>query len=174
LNKTATSGRGFPKKNTLGVDMPSRDEILESLGYPLDRVPLPGATYKTVLVEGLVAYVSGCLPNDGGRNLVSAGKVPSVVSLEDAKKAAALCAANILRLVRQKTGSLDRISRILKLVGFVNSDVTFTDQSQVVNGASQLMIDVLGEAGWHARSAVGVAQLPLGASVEVEAIVQLK
>jgi enamine deaminase RidA (YjgF/YER057c/UK114 family) len=154
--------------------MASREEILESLGYPLDKVPLPGATYKTVLVEGLVAYVSGCLPNDGGRNLVSVGKVPSVISLENAKKAAALCAANILRLVRQETGSLDRISRILKLVGFVNSDVSFTDQSQVINGASQLMIDVLGEAGWHARSAVGVAQLPLGASVEVEAILQLK
>jgi len=105
---------------------------------------------------------------------VSIGKVPSVISLEDAKKAAALSAANILRLIRQETGSLDRISRILKLVGFVNSDANFTDQSQVINGASQLMIDVLGEAGWHARSAVGVAQLPLGASVEVEAIVQLK
>jgi enamine deaminase RidA (YjgF/YER057c/UK114 family) len=154
--------------------MPTRDEILQSLGYPLDRLPLPGATYKTVVIEGSVAYVSGCLPNDGGRNLVSIGKVPSAVSLEDAKKAAALCAANILRLIRQETGSLDRISRILKLVGFVNSDANFTDQSQVVNGASQLMIDVLGEAGWHARSAVGVAQLPLGASVEVEAIVQLK
>jgi enamine deaminase RidA (YjgF/YER057c/UK114 family) len=154
--------------------MPSREEILQSLGYPLDRLPLPGATYKTVVIEGSVAYVSGCLPNDGGRNLVSIGKVPSVVSLEDAKKAAALSAANILRLIQQETGSLDRISRILKLVGFVNSDTNFTDQSQVINGASQLMIDVLGEAGWHARSAVGVAQLPLGASVEVEAIVQLK
>lgn len=154
--------------------MPTREQILESLGYPLDKVPLPGATYRPVIIEGSIAYVSGCLPNDGGRNLTSIGKVPSVVSLEDAKKAAALSAANILRLVRQETGSLDRISRVLKLVGFVNSDSDFTDQSQVVNGASQLMIDVLGEAGWHARSAVGVAQLPLGASVEVEAIIQLK
>ena len=152
----------------------SPDQKLESLGYPLDRKLSPGATYRTVLVDGATAYVSGCLPFDGEKNLVSRGKVPSRVSLEAARLAAALCAANILRLIRQELGSIDRIQRMIKLTGFVNSDPNFQEQHLVVNGASQLLIDVLGDAGWHARSAVGVAQLPLGASVEVEAIIKLK
>jgi len=105
---------------------------------------------------------------------VSQGKVRSQVNLEDARKAAALCAANVLRLIRHEVGSLDRVERMLKVVGFVNSDPDFVEQHLVINGASQLFIDVLGEAGWHARSAIGMAQLPLGASVEVEAIVKLK
>jgi len=104
---------------------------------------------------------------------VSKGKVPSQVSLEDARKAAALCAANVLRLVRQQVGSLDRVERMLRVTGYVNSDADFTEQHLVINGASQLFLDVLGDDGWHARSAVGMAQLPLGASVEVEAILKL-
>jgi len=151
-----------------------RDQKLESLGYPLDRKLSPGAIYRPVIIDGTTAYVSGCVPFDGDKNLVSRGKVPSQVSLEDAKKAAALCAANILRLIRQELGSLDPIERMLKVVGFVNSDPDFTDQHLVINGASQLFLDVLGDAGWHARSAVGMAQLPLGSSVEVEAILKLK
>lgn len=150
------------------------DEKLSSLGFPPDRVPAPGALYRTVVVDGTTVYVSGCIPNDGERNLVSKGKVPSQVSLEDAKKAAALCAANILRLVRKELGSLDRVDRVLKVTGFVNSDPDFIEQHLVINGASQLFIDVLGEAGWHARSSIGMAQLPLGASVEVEAILKIK
>jgi enamine deaminase RidA (YjgF/YER057c/UK114 family) len=114
------------------------------------------------------------VPFDENQKLTSKGKVPTEVSLEEAKKAAALCAANILRLVRREVGSLDRIERVLKVVGFVNSDPTFEEQHLVINGASQLLVDVLGEAGWHARSAVGMAALPLGASVEVEAILKLK
>jgi enamine deaminase RidA (YjgF/YER057c/UK114 family) len=100
--------------------------------------------------------------------------VPTDVSLADAQKAAALCAANILRLVRREVGSLERIERMLKVVGFVNCDPNFGEQHLVINGASQLLVDVLGEADWHARSAVGMAALPLGASVEVEAILKLK
>jgi enamine deaminase RidA (YjgF/YER057c/UK114 family) len=100
--------------------------------------------------------------------------VPSQVSLEDAKKAAALCAANVLRLVRQELGSLDKVERVLRVTGYVNSDPNFTEQHLVINGASQLLVDVFGEQGWHARSAVGMAQLPLGASVEVEAILKRK
>lgn len=152
----------------------SPDQKLESLGYPLDRKLSPGAIYKTIVVDGTTAYVSGCLPFDGDKNLVSQGKVPSQVSLEEARKAAALCAANILRLVRQEVGSLQRVQRVLKVTGFVNSEDHFIEQHLVINGASQLFVDVLGEAGWHARSAVGMAQLPLGASVEIEAILKLK
>ena len=155
--------------------MGERDRKLEAMGYPLDRVPRPGAIYKPVLIDGTTVYVSGCVPFDGHGNLASKGKVPSEVSLADAQKAAALCAANVLRLVRQELGSLDRIDRVLKVLGFVNTDPDFTDQHLVINGASQLFVDVLGpEHGIHARSAVGMAQLPLGSSVEVEAILKLK
>ena len=154
--------------------MPTPDQRLEALGFPLDRHLSPGAMYRPVVIDGTTAYVSGCVPFDGDKNLVSKGKVPSQIPLEDARRAAALCAANVLRLIRQELGSLERIERILKVTGFVNSDSDFTDHHLVINGASQLFVDVLGEAGWHARSAVGVAQLPLGSSVEVEAIIKLK
>lgn len=150
------------------------DEKLESLGYPLDRKPSPAAIYKPVVIDGTIAYVSGCVPFDGDKNLVSQGKVPSQVSVEDARRAAALCAANILRAVRQEVGSLDRIARVLRVTGYVNSEDHFIEQHLVINGASQLFVDVLGDAGWHSRSAVGMAQLPLGASVEVDAILKLK
>jgi enamine deaminase RidA (YjgF/YER057c/UK114 family) len=150
------------------------DQKLESLGYPLDRVPAPGALYQPVVIDGTTVYVSGCVPLDGARNLVSKGKIPSQISLEEAKKAAALCAANVLRLVRQELGSLDRIERMLRVTGYVNTDPAFTDQHLVINGASQLFVDVFGQAGMHARTAVGMSQLPLGSSVEVEAILKLK
>lgn len=153
---------------------PSPDQKLQSLGYPLDRKLSPGAIYKPVVIDGAIAYVSGCVPFDGDKNLVSQGKVRSQVSVEEARKAAALCAANVLRLIRQEVGSLERIERMLKVVGFVNSDPDFIEQHLVINGASQLFVDVFGDAGWHARSAIGVAQLPLGASVEVEAVMKLK
>jgi enamine deaminase RidA (YjgF/YER057c/UK114 family) len=154
--------------------MNDRDRKLESLGYPLDRNLSPGAIYRSVVVDGTTVYVSGCVAFDGDKNLVSKGKVPSQVSLDEARKAAALCAANVLRLVRQELGSLDRLERVLRLTGYVNSDPGFTDQHLVINGASQLMLDVFGEAGWHARTALGMAQLPLGSSVEVEAILKLR
>ncbi len=150
------------------------DEILESLGYSFAKTLSSGAIYRGVVIDGTTAYVSGCIPLDGQKNLVSKGKVPSQVSLEEARNAAALCAANVLRLIHQEVGSLERVERILKLTGFVNSDPDFMEQHLVINGASQLLVDVFGEAGWHARSAVGMAALPLGASVEVEVIVKLK
>jgi enamine deaminase RidA (YjgF/YER057c/UK114 family) len=154
--------------------MNERERKLESLGFPLDRKLSAGAIYKPVVVDGTTVYVSGCVPFDGDGNLASKGKVPTQVSLEDARKAAALCAANVLRLVRQELGSLDRVERVLRVTGYVNSDADFTSQHLVINGASQLFVDVFGDAGWHARSAVGMAQLPLGASVEVEAILKLR
>jgi enamine deaminase RidA (YjgF/YER057c/UK114 family) len=95
------------------------------------------------------------------------------VSLEEAQKAAELCAANLLRVFARDVGPLSRIKKILKLTGFVNSDPGFTEAHMVINGASRLFIDVLGDAGTHARSALGMASLPRGASVEVEIIVAL-
>jgi enamine deaminase RidA (YjgF/YER057c/UK114 family) len=154
--------------------MNSFDQKLASLGYSLTRIFKPAAIYRPVVIDGTTAYVSGCVPFADDESLAGKGKVISQVSVEAAQKAAALCAANVLRLVRQEAGSLDRIERMLKVTGFVNSDPDFTNQHLVINGASQLFVDVLGEAGWHARSAIGMAQLPLGACVEVEAIVKLK
>ncbi len=151
----------------------TREETLESLGYPLDRIPTPGAIYRPVVVVGTVAYVSGCVPFDGPGNLVSVGKLGRDVSLEEGQKAAALCGANVLRLLREELGSLDRIVRIVRLGGYVNCTEDFTDQHLVVNGASQLMADVLGEAGPHARTAIGMAGLPLGSSVEIDAVVEI-
>ena len=157
-----------------GIEMSERERKLEALGFALSKTLTRGAIYQPVVIDGSIAYVSGCVPFDGDKNLASKGKVPSQVSLEDAKKAAALCAANVLRLLRQELGSLDRIERMLKVTGFVNSDADFMEHHLVINGASQLFLDVLGDNGWHARSAVGMAQLPLGASVEVEAIVKIR
>ena len=154
--------------------MNEREKKLEALGYPLSKTLSAGAIYRPVVVDGTTVYVSGCVPFDGDKNLASKGKVPSQVPLEAAKKAAALCAANVLRVVRQELGSLDRVERVLRVTGYVNSDPDFTDQHLVINGASQLFVDVFGEQGWHARSAVGMAQLPLGASVEVEAILKAR
>src|SRR5437016_5817846 len=95
---------------------------LEALGSAVDRRLTPGAIYKPVVIAGTTAYVSGCVPLDGDKNLVSKGKVPSQVSLEQAQKAAALCAANVLRLVRQELGSLEPVERVLHVTGYVNSD----------------------------------------------------
>lgn len=154
--------------------MGDRDKKLEAMGYPLDDVPPPGAIYKPVVVHGNTIYVSGAVPMANGK-VVSKGKVPSEVSLEDAQKAAALCAANNLRFVIQALGSLDRIERVLRVTGYVNTDLDFTDQHIVINGASQLLIDVFGsDKGVGARTALGLAQLPQGSSTEVEMILELK
>jgi enamine deaminase RidA (YjgF/YER057c/UK114 family) len=154
--------------------MNDREQRMIHRGFSPECHLRAGAIYRPVVIDGTTAYVAGCVPFDEKQQLTSKGKVRSQVSLEEAQKAAALCAANILRLVRNEVRSLDRIERILKVVGFVNSDPDFVEQHLVINGASQLFVDVLGDAGWHARSAVGMASLPLGASVEVEAVVKIK
>jgi enamine deaminase RidA (YjgF/YER057c/UK114 family) len=151
-----------------------REQKLESLGFPLDRVPGVGAIYKPVVVDGTTVYTAGTVPYDGDK-LVGKGKVPNEVSVADAKKHAALCVANILRKVRHHVGSLDRIERVLKTVGYVNSDPSFTEQHLVINGASELLREVLGEeAGIGTRTALGMVSLPLGSSVEVDVIFKLK
>lgn len=149
------------------------DKKLEALGYPLDRIPGVGAIYKPVVIDGTTIYTSGAVPFDGD-TLASKGKVPSQVSLEAAKKAAALCAANVLRAVRREIGSLDRIERVIRAVGYVNSETDFTEQHLVINGASELLRDVLGENGIGVRTAIGMAGLPLGSSVELDLILKLK
>ena len=154
----------------------SREQKLEELGYLLSDIPNPAAVYKAVVIDGNTAYVSGAIPIAEGQVASEhCGKVPSQVSVEDAHTTAALCAANLLRVLHAELGSLDRIERVLKLTGYVNSEGDFTQQHVVINGASQLLIDVLGmEAGMGARAAVGVAGLPLGVSVEVDLVLKVK
>jgi enamine deaminase RidA (YjgF/YER057c/UK114 family) len=154
--------------------MDDREQKMLDLGFSPECNLKVGAIYRPVVIDGTTAYVAGCIPYDENQKLTSKGKVPSDVSLEDARKAAAVCAANILRLLRRELGSLDRVERMLKVFGMVNSCPDFAEQHLVINGASQLFVDVLGESGWHARSAVGMAALPLGASVEVEAVVKIR
>lgn len=149
-----------------------RDATLESSGFPLDRSSPEGVLVDALSIDGKTVYASGQVPFDGDQ-LTSCGKVPSQVSLVDAVTAAELCAANVLRAVRKHIGTLDRVDRVVRLTGYVNSNEDFTDQHLVINGASQLVLDIFGEAGKHARTAIGVAQLPLGASVEVEMILRL-
>jgi len=153
--------------------MSERVQKLEALGYPINRINPEGDVIKGVVVDGTTIYASGQVPFDGAE-LTSKGKVPSEVSAEDAKTAAALCAANLLRAVHRELGSLDRVERILRITGYVNADPDFTDAHLVINGASDLVKSVFGDAGQHARSALGLAQLPLGSSVEVEMILKLK
>lgn len=152
----------------------TREEKLESLGFPLDRIPAPAAIYRPVVVQGTTAYVSGCLPFDGPNNLTSKGKLGRDVSLAQGQQAAALCAANILRLLAQELGDLSRIKQVLRIGGYVNTTEDFTDHHLVINGASQLLVDVLGDAAPHARTSLGLAQLPLGTSVEVDAVVEIE
>ncbi len=153
--------------------MGEREKKLEALGYPIDDVPGPGAIYKPVVVHGNTVYVSGAVPV-ANKQLTARGKVPSEVSLEDAKVSAALCAANNLRFVIQELGSLDKIERVVQVTGYVNADIDFVDAHLVINGASELLREVFGDAGVGARSALGMGQLPLGASTEVEMILALK
>ncbi len=152
--------------------MNDRDTKLESLGYPPEEAPKASGLYTPLVVSGNTAYLSGMVPFENGA-LKYAGKVPSEVPIDDATEAAALCAANLLRVVRRDLGSLDRIKKLVKVCGFVNSDADFTEQHIVMNGASRLFLEVLGDAGAHARSAVGMANLPLGAAVEVELILEI-
>jgi enamine deaminase RidA (YjgF/YER057c/UK114 family) len=121
------------------------------------------------VVSGSTVYTSGQLPFVSGK-LPATGKVGAEVSAEDAKKHAEVCVINALAAVKAQIGDLDRVTRIVKVVGFVASDPQFTGQPGVVNGASELLGKIFGEAGTHARSAVGVAVLPLDAPVEVELI----
>lgn len=141
---------------------------LVDLGISLPEPAAPVAAYVPVVVAGGLAHVSGQLPFIDGK-LVT-GRLGEDVSLEDGYAAARACGLMILAQLKAAIGSLDKVERVVKLGGFVNSTGSFTDQPKVVNGASELMAQVFGDAGKHARSAVGVPVLPLGAAVEVDAI----
>ena len=144
---------------------------LEELGITLPEAAAPVASYQPLVVSGQTAYISGQLPFVEGR-LVT-GKLGADVSLEQGQAAARACGLMIMAQLKA-AGLLERVEQIVKLGGFVASTPDFTDQPKVVNGTSDLMFEVFGDAGRHARSAVGVPVLPLDAAVEVDAIVALR
>jgi enamine deaminase RidA (YjgF/YER057c/UK114 family) len=148
------------------------DAKLAELGLKLPEPAAPVAAYVPVVVAGGLAHVSGQLPFLAGE-LVK-GRLGEDVSLEQGAAAAQACGLMILAQLKAALGSLERVERVVKLGAFVSSTADFTDQPKVANGASELMAAVFGEAGRHARSAVGVPVLPLGAAVEVDALVAVR
>lgn len=148
------------------------DARLKELGIELPQAAAPAANYVPTVQSGSMLYISGQLPMLDGQ-IRYKGKLGGDVSVEDGAACARLCAINILAQAKAALGDLDRVARIVKLVGFVNSTPDFGDQPKVVNGASDLMAEVFGDKGKHARSAVGVSSLPFGAAVEVEAILEI-
>jgi enamine deaminase RidA (YjgF/YER057c/UK114 family) len=148
-------------------------ERLAALGLTLPPVAAPVAAYVPAVRTGGFVYTSGQLPTVDGK-LPAVGKVGAEVSAADAAGMARTCALNALAAAAYAAGGLDAIGRIVKVTGFVASAPGFSGQPQVVNGASELLIEVFGEDGRHARSAVGVAELPLNAPVEVELIAELR
>jgi enamine deaminase RidA (YjgF/YER057c/UK114 family) len=151
--------------------MSTIDARLAELGITLPQVVPPVAAYIPALVSGNLVFTSGQLPMVDGV-LPATGKVGSAVSAETAKELARQCALNALAAVESVIGSLDRVTRIVKVVGFVASDPDFTGQPGVINGASDVLGEIFGDAGVHARSAVGVTVLPLDSPVELELVVE--
>jgi enamine deaminase RidA (YjgF/YER057c/UK114 family) len=150
----------------------SPQDRLAALGLTLPEVVPPLAAYVPALRVGSLVYTSGQLPVAGGQ-LQATGKVGAEVGATEARALAQTSALNALAAAASVAGGLDAIKRIVKMTGFVASAPDFTAQPQVVNGASELLLEVFGEAGKHARSAVGVASLPLDAPVEIELIVEV-
>lgn len=147
--------------------MSKLDDRLAELGLTVPTTSKPVAAYIPAVVSGNLVYTSGQLPMVDGA-LPMTGKVGVEVDADAAKQLARTCVLNGLAAARSAIGSLDRITRVVKVVGFVASDPSFTGQPGVINGASELLAEIFGESGQHARSAVGVAVLPLDAPVEVE------
>ncbi|GLW08962.1 LysR family transcriptional regulator [Microtetraspora sp. NBRC 13810] len=149
------------------------EERLAELGLTLPEVVPPLAAYVPAVRSGNHVYVSGQVPFVDGK-LPTTGKVGAEVDPERANELARICALNGLAALKTVVGELSEVVRIVKVVGFVASDPGFTGQAQVINGASELFAEVLGEAGRHARSAIGMAVLPLDAPVEVELIAEVR
>jgi enamine deaminase RidA (YjgF/YER057c/UK114 family) len=150
----------------------SVSERLAELGLVLPEPPAAVAAFEPYVVVGDTVYTSGQIATRDGK-LVAAGVLGVEVDVEGGQQAARACALNVLAQLDAAAGSLDRIARLVKITVFVASAPTFTQQPQVADGASRLLIDVLGDAGRHARSAIGVASLPLATPVEVEAVALL-
>ena len=148
------------------------DHRLKELGLDLPAPPKPVANYVSVVRAGDLLFLSGVLPSRDGE-LVMTGKLGHTLSVEQGMEAARIALLNALAIIKNDVGSLDRVRRIVKMVGHIASAQGFVEQPQVLNGASDLLVAVFGEAGRHARVAVGAAELPRQAPVEIELIVQV-
>jgi enamine deaminase RidA (YjgF/YER057c/UK114 family) len=158
-------------RQTTGMNI---HEKLAGLGLQLPPAPKPVAAYVPAVRSGQLVFISGQIPMKDGR-LVAMGRVPSAANLEQAQGAARQCALNALAILDEQVGGdWSRVVRIVRVGAFVASDDGFIDQPKVANGASDLLVQVLGEAGKHARAAVGVPVLPLGATVEVELTAEVR
>ena len=150
----------------------SANAKIRELGITLPEVAKPAGAYVPAVQSGNLVFTAGQIPLVEGK-LVATGKVGKEISVEQAKDIARICALNALAAIKGVVGDLDRVKKVVKVVGFVASTPDFTQQPQVINGASELLEQIFGENGIHARSAVGVAVLPLDAPVEVELIVEI-
>src|SRR6185503_7680571 len=145
------------------------EDKLNSLGITLPPSPAPAGSYVPVVISQNLAFIAGQIPTEAGQ-VKFKGKLGKDVTLEDGQQAARLCTINALAQLKSKLGDLDMVKRVVKVTGFVNCDPSFTDQPKVINGASDLLVQIFGEKGKHARAAVGVSSLPLDSAVEVEFI----
>jgi len=145
---------------------------LTALGLTLPSVPVPVASYVNCVRSGNLLFLSGGLPIDGEKTVI--GKVPSEVSIEEAQEGARLIILNRLAVIRDEIGSLDKVRRIVSLGGFVNSEPDFYGHPQVINGASDLLVELFGEKGKHSRTALGATALPLNVAVEINLIVEVE
>jgi len=146
------------------------EEKLESLGVKLPNPPTPAGSYVPVIRTGNLLFISGQIPMEDGKVMFT-GKV-SDDNLETAQKSARMCAINIISQIKRELGNLDKVSKIVRLSGFVNSVSEFSQQPKVINSASDLLFEIFGEKGKHSRIAVGVASLPLNSMTEIDAIVE--
>ena len=146
------------------------EEKLESIGVKLPNPPTPAGSYVPVIRTGNLLFISGQIPMEDGK-VIFTGKV-SDDNLETAQKSARMCAINILAQIKRELGNLDKVTRIVKLSGFVNSMSDFTQHPKVINPASDLFFEIFGDKGKHSRVAVGVACLPLDSMTEIDAIVE--
>ena len=148
------------------------EEKLESLGIKLSNPPTPAGSYVPVIRSGNLLFVSGQIPMVEGK-VIYTGKV-SDNNIETAQKSARICAINILAQLKRELGDLEKVVKIVRLSGFVNSVQEFSQQPKVINSASDLFFEIFGEIGKHSRIAVGVASLPLNSMTEIDAIVEIK
>jgi enamine deaminase RidA (YjgF/YER057c/UK114 family) len=149
------------------------EQRIKELGLKLPSPTKPAGSYVPFVIERDIVYVSGQIPLES--NILPEsykGKVTSVVSIETAQEAARICILNALSHIKVALGSLDRVRKIIRLSGYVNSDPAFTEQPKVINSASNLLADIFGDAGKHSRLAIGVSSLPLGSVVEIEFLVK--
>ena len=147
------------------------EEKIKGLGIELPSPPTPAGSYIPVVKTGNLLFISGQIPMEKGK-VVFSGKV-SDNNLDIAQKSARMCAINILAQIKREIGDLDKVSKIVRLSGFVNSSPEFTQHPKVINAASDLIFEIFGDKGKHSRIAVGVTSLPLGSMTEIDAIIEI-